>query len=322
MITVYCYNIAEGTLSTPSLDILPAMLDMEGVDVWVDLEAPTREEADVLRTVFNFHELAVEDCIAADNEEAKIDDYEEYLFFVFNAVYFDREQLRFEINELDLFFGRNYIVTHHKRPTMGIRQLKRRLERGTEFMAEGTDGILHAIIDSLVDNYTVTFKQLERSIYALEAEILSEPTKKTFNDLFKLKRGLIHLRRVFTPEEEVIESLAETEHELIQEDNAIYFHDVHDHMSSIQGLLNSYMEMVTGTMDTYVTITNHRMTAVMQTLTIISTIMLPLTLIASIFGMNVGLPFEKNEHSFSIIVSLSLLIAGSMLWYFKRKDWF
>ncbi|MBN1292465.1 MAG: magnesium/cobalt transporter CorA [Candidatus Latescibacteria bacterium] len=323
MITIYSYNIAEGTLSCPSVDELPAVYESGNVDLWVDLEAPTYEDANILRTVFDFHELAIEDCITADIEEAKLDDYENYFFLVFHSVFFNMEKLSFDINELDLFFGKNYVVTHHKKPTTGINQLKKRLERGIDFMALGTDEILHAIIDSLVDNYTVTFKHIERSIYALETEILSEPTKKTFNDLFKLKRGLINLRRIFTPEEEVIESLAQSEHELIQEENTIYFQDIHDHMSTIQGLLNSYLEMVTGTMDTYVTITNHRMTGVMQMLTIISTIMLPPTLIASLYGMNfIHMPLLESPIGFEIITAICFLFAGSMLWWFKKQDWF
>ena len=323
MITIYSYNIAEGILTCPSVEELPEIFESGNVDLWVDLEAPTNEEADILRTVFDFHELAIEDCITADNEEAKLDDYENYLFLVFHAVFYNKESLSFDITELDFFFSKNYVVTYHKRPTLGINQLKKRLERGIDFMAQGTDEILHAIVDSLVDNYTVTFKQLEKSIYRIEGEILSEPTKKTFNNIFRLKRGLINLRRIITPGEEVIESLAQSEHELIQEENTIYFQDIHDHMSSIQGLINSYMEMVTGTMDTYVSITNHRMTSVMQILTIISTIMLPPTLIASIYGMNFDtMPLLHSKFGFAVISSVCLLFAGSMLWYFKKQDWF
>ena len=323
MITIYSYNIAEGTLSNPTMSELPEVFESENVDLWIDLEGPTADEAGILGSVFNFHELAIEDCITADIEEAKLDDYEDYLFLVLHSVFFDRDSLTFNINELDLFFGKNFVVTHHKRPTVGINQLKMRLEKGIDFMAQGTDEILHAIIDSLVDNYTFTFKQLERSIYALESEILSEPTKKTFNNLFKLKSGLIHLRRFILPESEVIESLAHTENGLIQEENTIYFHDIHDHISTIQGLLTSYMEMVTGTMDTYVSITNHRMTSVMQILTVISTVMLPPTLIASIYGMNFGnMPLLDKPYGFAVIFAFCLMFAGSMLWYFKKQDWF
>ncbi len=323
MITIYSYNIAEGTMSCPSVEELPEVFESDNVDLWVDLEAPTYEEADILRTVFDFHELAIEDCINADIEEAKLDDYENYLFLVFHSVFFDKENLSFDITELDLFFGKNYVVTHHKRPTRGISQLKSRLEKGIDFMAQGTDEILHAIVDSLVDNYSLNFKQLERSIYSIETEILSDPTKKTFNNLFRLKRCLINLRRILTPEEETIENLAQSDHELIQEENTIYFQDIHDHMSSIQGLLNSYMEMVTGTMDTYVTITNHRMTSVMQVLTVISTIMLPPILIASIYGMNFEkMPLLHSPYGFEVVSSVSVLFAGIMLWYFKKQNWF
>ena len=167
----------------------------------------------------------------------------------------------------------------------------------------------------------LSFKRLERTIYKAEAEILSNPTKKTLNDLFKLKIGLINLSRVMIPGEEVMENLGETENKLIQEENKIYFQDVHDHISKILGLLQSYTEMVTSTMDTYMSLTTHRMTSVMQVLTIIATIVLIPTLIASIYGMNLKLPFQDSPHGFTIITILIIVITGMLFFYFKKKDW-
>lgn len=319
---MYSYNIAEGTLACPQIEELPALFEAENVDLWVDLESPTHEEAEILSAVFDFHELAIEDCVATENEEAKIDDYDNYLFLVFHSILFNSEKLIFDFDELDMFFGEHYVVTYHKKPVIGVNQLRKRLERDLDFMAQGTDEILHAILDALVDNYVASIKRLERTIYKLEAEILAEASQKTFNELFLLKRGLINLRRIMTPAEEVVEQLGTMENELIQEENRVYFQDIHDHISSIQGLLQSYTEMVSGTMDTYVSLTTHRMTNVMRTLTIISTILLPQTLIASIFGMNLDLPFQKSPLGFYIIIGMDVLITGGMLWYFKIKDWF
>ena len=219
MITIYSYNIADGILEKPAVDKLPELLEAENVDLWIDLEEPNLKESQILRDIFNFHELAIEDCTQADIEESKLDDYEDYLFLVLHSFFFTPEKIKFDINELDLFFGKNYVVTYHKYPTIGIRQLKKRLENNIDFMGEGTDEILHAIVDSLVDNYVLSFKRLERTIYKAEAEILSNPTKKTLNDLFKLKIGLINLSRVMIPGEEVMENLGETENKLIQEEN-------------------------------------------------------------------------------------------------------
>ncbi|MBA7578029.1 Cobalt/magnesium transport protein CorA [subsurface metagenome] len=323
MITIYSYNIAEGTMDQPTVDKLPELVESDNVDLWIDLEAPTQEESAILNDVFNFHELAIEDCTTVDIEEAKLDDYEDYLFLVFHSVLFNNGNMMFEITELDFFFGKNYVVTHHKKPTVGIGQLKKRLNKDIDFMSRGTDEILHAIVDSLVDNYFVSFKQLERVIYQIESELLSDPSKKTFNNLFKLKRSLINLRRIMTPEEEVIDSLGNAEHELIQEENKIYFQDVQDHVSSIRGHLDSYIEMVSGTMASYVSIATHRMNSVMQTLTIIATIVLIPTLIASIYGMNFdNMPLLHNSYGFAIVSFLCVLLTGGMLWYFKKQDWF
>ncbi len=323
MITIYCYNIAEGTLETPTLEELPAIYESGNVDLWVDLEAPGRDEAAILSTVFDFHELAIEDCTTLDIEEAKIDDYEDHLFMVFHSVFFDSESFKFDFIELDLFFGRNFVVTYHKKPTPGIIQIKNRLKRDIDFMGQGSDEILHAIIDSLVDNYIIVFKELEKSILKIEAEILSNPSKSTFNDLFRLKRGLIDLKRIVTPEEEVVDLLGNSEHELIQEENKVYFQDVHDHISNIGGRLMSFMETVTGTMDMYVSITQHRMNSIMQTLTVIATIVLLPTLVASIYGMNFDyMPFLHSDNGFVIVMGMCAAMIVVMLWYFKKREWF
>ncbi len=322
MISIYSYDIANGILSQPDVEQLPDLLETENADLWIDFEAPTMEEAEILRTVFNFHELAIEDCTETDIEEAKLDDYEDYLFIVLHSIKFSSSTFKFNVLELDLFFGKNYVITYHKKPTTGIAHLKKRLERGVDFMALGTDEILHAMVDSLVDNYVIAFKHLEKTIYNLEAEILAHPTEKTFNDIFTLKISLINLVRILNPGEEVMESLGETEHELIQEENKVYFQDVHDHILKIKGLLQSYMDTVSSTIDAYMSLSSHRMNSVMQTMTVIATIILIPTLISSILGMNVPLPFQNNPHSFLIVMSISVLFAGGMLLYFKKKDWF
>jgi len=189
-------------------------------------------------------------------------------------------------------------------------------------MSSGTDELLHAVLDAVVDNVGHSFRKLERTFFLLGAEILSDSSQKTFKNLFLLKRSLINLRRVLAPAEEVIEELGTKEHELIQENNRVYFQDIHDHISTIQGLLNSYMEMLSGTIDSHIHLTTLRMTNVMTILTVIATIMIPLLLITSIYGMNIELPLQKNQHSFTIIMAISVFVTIVMLWYFKKKDWF
>ena len=321
MITIYSYNIAEGTLSCPSVAELPGLVEAENVDLWVDLETPTKEESEILGSVFSFHELAIEDCVALEIEEAKIDDYEDYLFLVFHSVVFNNEKLTFDVSELDIFFGEKYVVTYHKKPVLSINHLWKRLERNIDFMSQGTDEILHAIIDAVVDDVGRSFKKLERTFFMLGAEILSDSSQKTFKNLFLLKRSLINLRRVLAPAEEVIEELGTKEHELIQENNRVYFQDVHDHMSTIQGLLNSYMEMLSGTIDSHIHFTTLRMTNVMTILTVIATIMIPLLLITSIYGMNIDLPLQGHPLAFWSVMGTAIIVSIGVVIVFIRKDW-
>ncbi len=321
MVTIYNYDIANAVLAQSSIEELPDLLEAENIDLWVDLEDPDPQESDILRSVFHFHELAVEDCVQTDIEEPKLDDYEDYLFLVMHSVWFNQDKKNINIREIDLFFGKNFVVTFHKQPTPGINQLKKRLEKQVDFMAKGSDEILHAIVDNMVDNYIVSFKQLERTIFNIETELLSDATKETFQALFKLKISLINLRRTLNPAEEVMENLATTEHELIQEENKVYFQDVHDHISKIEGLQQSYMEMVSTAMDNYVSLSSHRMNSVMQTLTVLATFVLIPTLISSIYGMNIPLPFQNSHYGFVSFIVMTVVITGLMYWYFKKKDW-
>jgi magnesium transporter len=124
MVSIYSYNIAEGKLYSPEPEQLPELLEAENVDLWVDLESPTPEENEILKNVFDFHELAIEDCIEANIEEPKLDDYEDYLFIVIHSVVFKSDLLTFDIIELDMFFGKNFVVTYHKIPSFTINPLK------------------------------------------------------------------------------------------------------------------------------------------------------------------------------------------------------
>jgi magnesium transporter len=322
MVTIYAYNIAKGTLERPMLQELPKIFDSEGIDLWIDFENPTPEETEILFTVFNFHELAIEDCIAKLIEEAKLDNYEDYLFIVLYAVNFVEQLLTFNTIQLNIFFGKNYVVTYHQKPTFGIDTLRKRLEKDIGFMAQGADVIFHTIIDSLVDNYFLSLKHIEKIIYNLEIEILSNPTQSAFNNLCSLKRDLINFRRIFAPSEEVLKTLGDINHPLIREENQVYFQDIHDHISSVQGLLNSYMEMVTVTLDTYLSLTIHQMNTNMQKLTVIATILLLPTLIASVYGMNLRLPGQNHPYGFAIVMFCSFMLILGLLLYFKKKDWF
>ena len=323
MLNLFVYNRTTKTLEMPDISSLEKIREDRDYVLWLDMEAPTEEESSVLRDVFNFHELAIEDCLLAEAEEPKLDDYEDHLFIIVSAVSFSRSRDQFETTELDIFFGSGFVVTFHKKSIPGITTLRESVKKDETFMSKGSDNLLHAIVDRLVDNYSLSFKKFERYLYTVQAGIFENQDKEILNKLFNFKRTMLNLMLLMEPQREVLNRLSGGEIRFIDEENIPYFSDVYDHMDRIEGLMHSYNDLINGALDTYMSMSSNRMSQVMKTLTGISFIMLPLTFIASLYGMNfINMPGLKSPLGFPISMALMGILAGGMIWYFKKHKWF
>ena len=202
MITVFRYSPAqdcEEIHDAATRDGVP----QNGESVWVDLEAPTPEEAEILSRVFNFHPLAIEDCWH-EPQHPKVDDYGDYLFMVVHGVRYDAERESFTTHELNIFLGPNYLVTFHSFHSRSVEAAQSNVRRNPHVMARGMDFMLHQILDRVIDNYFPKLEIIEDKIDELETALFTDPKPELLTRIFDLRRTVAHFKRVATQEREVL----------------------------------------------------------------------------------------------------------------------
>ena len=305
----------------PTPENLRAALDHGANVLWLDLLGATPEASALLSGVFDFHPLAVEDCLG-QVEHPKIDDYEAYLYVVTRGLCGDGAGDSLQVAELDLFLGPNYLVTFHRQPLHCITNLWERALQDERYPQRGADGLAHAAIDLLVDDLMPILDKLDATIEELEDEILANPTQKTLARILEIKRATLHLRRVVMPQREMTYRLSRDESPLVRPKTRLYFRDVYDHLVRVADINESLRDLVAGALEIYLTVVSNRMNEVMKVLTLVATIFMPLTLLASIYGMNFRhMPGLEWRYGYFGLLGLMLASATGMLWWFRRRGW-
>lgn len=320
------YSSKDGTIKWDvSLNaIKTALADQEGL-LWVSLEQPSEEEIqNYLVDVFQFHPLAVEDCQSTGFQTPKVDDYGDYLFMIMLALLPDDNKHDLEMEEFDIFLGKNYVVTSYRGPKMpAVEKFTRELKRNDRLLANGADFLCHALIDIIVDNYSDPLEMLEAELEELEEAVLARPQASTLETIFRLKHSIMSIRRVVAPEREVINHLTREEYTLIDRQSQMYFRDIYDHLVRIYDWVDILRDMATNAVEIYLNATSMRLNEIMKALTIVSTIFLPLAFVAGVYGMNFRYFPEINwKWGYAFVWGIFLLITGGMLYYFRRRKWF
>lgn len=293
--------------------------------LWVSIEAATDEEILlILKETFNFHPLTIEDCQSSGYQVAKLDDFISYVFIIAHAIKPTRDFHQLDTLELNLYVGENFLVTCTTDFQMPpVEKTWDRVTKDFRLSNFGPDFLCHAVLDILVDEYMPLIDQMEDEIEWLEETVLEKPSPATLARLLDLKHSIMSLRRLISPQREMINRLTRDEFTQIDPQSRYYFRDIYDHLVRIQDLADTIRDIVSGTMDIYLNSTNLRLNEVMKVLTIISTIFLPLSFIAGVFGMNFkNIPTAMHPLGFYLSVFGMLVIAIGMLWYFKWRKWF
>jgi magnesium transporter len=301
----------------------PAWLDPgRPVRLWVDLQSPTEEEGRVLASYFHFHELAVEDALG-EILQPKIEAYDGYLYLVLHAIDFKASAHEFATHEVDFFINDRYLVTVHDDTSRSIDRLLDVCPKNDFILAEGTDALLHRIVDSIVDNYRPEVDKLERRLDEVEEHVFDSPEPDDIKRILTLKKDVGSLRRVVTPQRDVVGRLARREFQIITEQIGYRFRDVFDHLVRLSEEASIFQDRVTGILDAHLSFTSNRLNQVMKVLTVISTIFMPMTVLTGMWGMNVTLPqFPGGEHAqFWWIFGIMIFISGGLLWTFNRDRW-
>ncbi len=290
--------------------------------LWLDLVNPGKEELDILEKVFELHPLTLEDCINTITRP-KIDRFEKYMFIVIHAAATTPRAQRVRTVELNICLGKNFIITIHQEPIKGVETAIDRTQRNSVTMSKGRpDTLLHLVVDSLVDNYLPVLDMMDSKISNIETKVLKSPTQKTLNNIFAVKKDILYLRRFIGPQRDIVNFLSKENFQFINSRIRVYFRDVYDNMMFINDTIDTYRDVINGAFDAYLSAITNRTNDIMKVLTIIATIMMPLTLITGIYGMNFAdMPLLQWRWGFYSISVFMILLGIGMLIYFKRKEW-
>jgi magnesium transporter len=303
-------------------DLAIALRDKRGL-LWVDIAG---EEASacgpILRETFGFHPLAVDDALE-ETHVPKVDDWGQYLYLVLEAVTFDMQADRLlNTVELDVFLGAHYVVTYHTQPIPAVDRVWAACQRDGRSMQRSASYVLYRLADELVTDCMPVIEQIDEAIDQIEDRIFSSPAPDLLERLFALKRALLRLRRTVAPQREALNKLARGDFDVIDKEERVSFRDVYDHLVRLHDIVESLRDLVGSALDTYLSVINNRMSDVMKVLTVITTIFIPLTLIAGIYGMNFKyMPELGWPGGYPMIWLVMLIIAGAMLVYFRKKKW-
>jgi magnesium transporter len=294
-----------------------------GVVVWLDIAAPTQADAQILREVFGFHELAVEDAMAASHHP-KLEVYDGYLYAILHGIDFKAAQHEFATHDADFFVGPNYLVTVTDGTSRTIPETQAACERNPRLLAEGSMALMHRIVDTMVDHYRPEIDKLEERIDELEESVFdAAETRATNQEILELKRDVASLRRTMLPQRDVLSRLGRREFPQISEELSYRFRDVYDHVVRITDDALLFHDRLSAILEAHLSNVSNRLNEVMKFLTIFSVIFMPMTVLTGMYGMNVPLVhFPGGEHlQFWWILGIMLTLAGVLIWIFRTRRW-
>jgi magnesium transporter len=313
MITIFSHRggVTEQAAKFDRAWLTPA----SDVQVWVDLAAPSIPESLILSDTFAFHRLSIEDAMS-ERQYPKAEAYDGYLYVILHGIHFLKGDKRF-------FVGPNYLVTIHDGDSSTLQELRDHATRNPKILGEGPVALLHRIVDGMVDSYRPEMDKLEDRIDDLEKQIFDRPDPSLVRRILDEKRQIAGLRRIVTPQRDVVSRLARRDFVDISTEMSFRFRDVYDHLVRVADDVLIFQDRITGMLDAHLSNVSNRLNEVMKVLTVVSTILMPLTLLTSVYGMNVPLPqFPGGEHAqFWWLFGIMVVTAVAMLAMFRRRRW-
>jgi magnesium transporter len=325
---IFLYKKDSRSLETGfAVQDLPALLADQNNLVWFDIYAPNESDKiqadDIMANVFKFHHLAVEDARETRNQP-KLEQFPDYLFFIVHGVKNETNSTNFATKELDGFLGDNYLVTYHHETFKSIDKIKRRIKENPIVCERGAAFLLHQILDELVDLYLPVIEDFDLAITNLEDRIfkLKSGNDKILEEIMDIKRAVARMRRISSKQLEVLYKMSHGYVLRIDEQIQPFYRDVFDHLQRISDFSDSYRDLVSGLLDIHFSVIANKTNEVTKVLAVFSAIMLPLSLIAGIYGMNFdNMPELHTGNGYYFALGLMIFIAVGLLIYFWRKGW-
>lgn len=349
-ITHYLADRAEDDSPVP----LAQLLAQDEGALWVDMTGPTDDDLRTLREVFHFHPLAIEDT-TKQRQRPKLEEYEGYFFLTMHAVHASRQTsgqpgrdrttglapnhpasstraphrvsapdgTGLAWNEIDIFFGPRYVVTVHPEAVPALDEARARLTHAHPQLRTSADYVLYAIVDTAVDSYFPVIDRLDASLERLEDQLVREPTARTLDHIFALKRTLLQMRRVAAPLRDLLNGLTRRDLPLVRPQTVVYFRDVFDHLLRITDMIDTHRDLITGALDIYLSVISNRLNEVMKVLTVITAVFASLAVISGIYGMNFQRAYPPFDWPYGFAAVLLGMggITAVMLALFRRQGW-
>ncbi len=322
------YRTEDGRLYT---DLKPdefaaALRDTQGL-LWVDISCEASDVCEpILRETFGFHPLAVDDALE-ETHVPKVDDWEKYLYLVLHAFVFDQQVDQWlDTLELDVFLGTNYLITYQARSIATVDRVWTTCQRDERRLQRGAAHLLYTLADELVADCMPVIEQIDEAIDQIEDQIFEDPASDLLERLFTLKRVLLRLRRIVAPQREVLNKLARGDFYVIGKDQSVFFRDVYDHLVRLYDITESLRDLVGSALDTYLSVVNNRMNDVMKTLTVITTLFMPLSFLSGFFGMNFFQPTTPldawtGKLTFALTLTAMISLPVGMYLWMRRRAW-
>lgn len=315
------YTIDAGGPQDVSFDQLARLLERDETVFWCDITAPDEHDIRLMREVFKFHPLAIEDAANIDFEQRpKLEEYDNHLFLILNTAKLEDTTLIW--HEIDVFVGRNYITTVHHEPLPAVGAALNRLKDRPLGKTPTVGHLLYVILDVVVDNYFPLIESVGDLIEEIEDDVLQHSHPKSLRQLMGLKRSMRNLWRILWPEQDITRYLTNSEHAFIDLNGLdYYFRDVHDHLLRAVDLVNTFRDTLTSVMDLYMSSVSNRLNRVVNRLTIITIAIGVLTVVTGFYGMNFAQTWPPFDDPNGVLkaIGIALLAEFALLYYFRRR---
>jgi magnesium transporter len=293
-----------------------------GGQLWVDVDTTCRQHMAVLDKVFAFHPLAIEDTLSPSSR-VKLEEFPEYLFAIIRGVRFhDRTDDPYDLEtfNMNFFLGRNFLVTAHGERADAVMTIMSRLERSPDIMSRGVERLMHLVMDASVDAYFPIVDQIDEFVAGLEERVFVKFDESALRDIFSVKRLVLELRRHLTPQREVFNVLTNRPSALLRSETQLYFRDIYDHILRIHDSLETYRDLLSSTLESYLSQVSNRLGQISKTLSVVATLSIPFVVVSGMWGMNFDeLPLQHTWHGFWLMVVLQLAIGALLVLVLRRR---
>ncbi|MDA0988006.1 MAG: magnesium/cobalt transporter CorA [Chloroflexi bacterium] len=317
------YLSPDGTLhrDMDRQHIEEAFASKEGL-LWVDVSDTTEQDGEFLLEVFEFHYLAVENCVGTRINPPKVDSFGDHIFIICHGIDYSTQGELVGVSELGLFVGSHYVVSNHNFPLISIDTISRLVEEDGSHMRHGAQFLAHAMLDALVALALPTIDKMTEVAATIEEEAILNPHHTTLSVTLRLKRSALRIHRTMAPQREVMNRLSRGDYSLIGEEARIFYRNVYDNIIRMEDLNQSLIERADTALSLYLSAVANRQNETMRVLSIVASIFLPLSLLAGIYGMNFeNMPELKWPWAYFVVLGFMVTVAGGVLWTFWAKKW-